>query len=251
MKIFSRKIFANFLTQSGVFCNFLTRSTSCAKVSILLLFLTLDSHAKESQCFGTTSNGRIENSVQLPIKGDNFVIYNSLGNLFGRNFVHSKVYDVVVNSFEQLAQKHPRFKYKYGETGWKYGGEFKPHKTHQNGLSVDIMVPVIDEKMQPVYFPSNLSNQFGYGVEFDSNGEYGDYRIDFEALALHLVELHKESLKQGVDIWRVIFAPEFQTKLYQTNQAKYLQENLTFMKNKAWIRHDEHYHIDFKVKCKN
>jgi hypothetical protein len=28
-------LFASFLTQSGVFCNFFTRSTGCAKVSII------------------------------------------------------------------------------------------------------------------------------------------------------------------------------------------------------------------------
>ncbi len=105
--------------------------------------------------------------------------------------------------------------------------------------------------MQSVYFPSDLSNKCGYGVEFGSNGKYGDYRIDYEAIALHLVQLHKESLKQGINIRRVIFAPEFHTRLYQTSQGKYLQENLIFMKNKAWVRHDEHYHVDFKVKCKN
>ena len=215
-----------------------------------MLFLTLSSQAKESQCFGTTSHGRIENSIQLPIKGDNFVIYNSLGNLLGRNYVHSKVYDAVINSYQQIAQSYPRLKYKYGETGWKNGEDFKPHKTHQNGLSVDFMVPVIDEKMQSVYFPSNLSHKFGYGVEFGSNSKYGDYTIDYEALALHLVQLHKESLKQGIDIRRVIFAPEYWEKLLQTSQGKYLQKNISFMKNKAWIRHDEHYHVDFNVKCK-
>jgi penicillin-insensitive murein endopeptidase len=221
------------------------------KVIIVLLLFTITTQAKMSQCFGTTSQGRIENSVQLSIKGENFIIYNSLGNLLGRNYVHSKVYDAVVNSYKQLAQSFPRYKYKYGETGWKNGGEFKPHKTHQNGLSVDFMVPVIDEKMQPVYFPSNLSNKFGYGVEFGSNGKYGDYSIDYEALAVHLVQLHKESLKQDIEIRRVIFAPEYRSILFQTTQGKYLQENLSFMKNKAWIRHDEHYHVDFKVKCKN
>jgi len=222
------------------------------KVIIALsLFLSIISQAKESQCFGTTSNGRIENSVQLPPKGDNFIIYNSLGSLLGRNFVHSKVYNIVINSYTKLAKSYPGLKYKYGETGWRHGGEFKPHKTHKNGLSVDFMVPVIDEKMQPVYFPSDLSNKFGYGINFDNNGKYKGYTIDFETIALHLVQLHKESLKQGIDIWRVIFAPEYRLKLFQTTQGKYLQENLNFMKNKAWIRHDEHYHVDFNVKCKN
>ena len=221
------------------------------KIFAILLFFATSTHAKDSQCFGTTSLGRIDNSVQLPIKGDNFVIYNALGNFLGRNYVHSKVYNVVINSYKQLAQSNPKLKFKYGETGWKNGGDFKPHKTHQNGLSVDFMVPVIDENGRSVYYATDLSNQFGYGIEFNRNGKYKDYSIDFEAIALHLVQLHKDSLKQGIGIFRVIFSPEFHSKLYQTTQGKYLQKNLKFMKHKAWVRHDEHYHVDFKVKCKN
>ncbi len=216
-----------------------------------MLLFTITTQAKMSQCFGTTSQGRIENSIQLPPKGDNFIIYNSLGSLLGRNYVHSKVYDAVINSYAKLTESYPRAKYKYGETGWQNGGEFKPHKTHQNGLSVDFMVPVTDEIGNSVYFDSDLSNKFGYGINFDKNGKYKAYTIDFEAIALHLVQLHQESLKQGIDIWRIIITPEYHSKLFQTTQGKYLQKNLSFMKNKAWIRHDEHYHVDFKVKCKN
>jgi penicillin-insensitive murein endopeptidase len=29
-----------------------------------------------------------------------------------------------------------------------------------------------------------------------------------------------------------------------------LKQNLRFMKNKPWVRHDEHYHVDFAVPCK-
>lgn len=29
-----------------------------------------------------------------------------------------------------------------------------------------------------------------------------------------------------------------------------VQKNIPFMKEKAWIRHDEHYHVDFSVACK-
>jgi penicillin-insensitive murein endopeptidase len=205
----------------------------------------------ESQCYGTTSNGRIENAKQLPTKDDNFIIYNEFGNLLGRNYVHTKVYEIVTNSYAELAQTNPKLKFKYGETGWKKGGQFKPHKTHQNGLSIDFMVPVMDKHGKSTYFTSDLSNKFGYGVEFDKNGKFEKYTIDFEAIALHLVFLHKESIKQGNEIWRVIFAPELREKLFQTSQGQYVRENIQFMKNKAWVRHDEHYHVDFKVICKN
>jgi penicillin-insensitive murein endopeptidase len=29
----------------------------------------------------------------------------------------------------------------------------------------------------------------------------------------------------------------------------YLKQKLPFMKGKSWVRHDEHYHVDFAVPC--
>jgi penicillin-insensitive murein DD-endopeptidase len=29
-----------------------------------------------------------------------------------------------------------------------------------------------------------------------------------------------------------------------------LKANIKFMQGKAWIRHDEHYHVDFSFPCK-
>lgn len=221
------------------------------KIIAVLLLFTINSYAQDSLCFGNTSRGYIENAVQLPIRGDNFVVYNKLGYLLGRNYVHSKVLDVVIGTYSELAHKYPEIKYKYGETGWENGGNFEPHKTHQNGLSVDFMVPVVDKQGKSTYFSSDLSNKFGYGVEFNKKGKFENISIDFEAIALHLAHLHKVSLQQDIEIWRVIFAPEFRVKLLQTSQADYLRNNIKFMGNKAWIRHDEHYHVDFELKCRN
>jgi penicillin-insensitive murein endopeptidase len=56
----------------------------------------------ESTCYGTTSNGRLENGVALPDKGTNFRSYTALGGILGRTYVHSRVRDVIVNSFKAL-----------------------------------------------------------------------------------------------------------------------------------------------------
>ena len=94
----------------------------------------------ESACYGTTSNGKLENGVKLPSNGDNFKAYSTVGVISGRTYVHSKVYEAITNSYNRLAETHPDRVFMYGETGFKNGGKFKPHKTHQNGLSVDFMV---------------------------------------------------------------------------------------------------------------
>lgn len=99
--------------------------------------------------------------------------------------------------------------FKYAETGFEQGGEFKPHKTHRNGLT-----------------------------------------IDYEAMGVHLVFLHREIKRRGYDIGRVIFDPKLQPYLFQTQHGQYLRHNIQFSKKPSWVRHDEHYHGDFEIPYK-
>jgi penicillin-insensitive murein endopeptidase len=205
---------------------------------------------QESVCYGTQEKGRIENVWQLPSSGSNFSVYSRIGAAAGRNYIHSSVYAVVLDAYKDLQQNMPNKKYVYGETGWKNGGRFRPHKTHQNGLSVDFFVPVIDETGKSVTLPTSPLNKFGYGIEFTSEGKYKNYIIDFDAMAAHLIAVKKAADQRGVKIWRVIFDNDLQKLLFQTSKGKDLQAQLTFTKKKPWVRHDEHYHIDFTVPCK-
>jgi penicillin-insensitive murein endopeptidase len=205
----------------------------------------------ESTCYGTTAKGRLENGVALPAKGPNFESYTALGAVLGRTWVHSRVRDVVVNSFKALESSHPETVYVYGETGKKYGGPFKPHKTHQNGLSVDFMVPVVDSKNDSVPLPTSAFNKFGYAIEFDSKGHYEAYRIDFEAMAAHLLALKQEADRFGIGISWIIFAPQLQSHLFETKNGHLLRQTIRFSKKPSWVRHDEHYHVDFIVACES
>jgi penicillin-insensitive murein endopeptidase len=204
----------------------------------------------ESTCYGTTANGRLENGVALPKKGTNFRSYTALGGILGRTYVHSRVRDVIVNSFRALEISHPETVYVYGETGKRYGGSFKPHRTHQNGLSVDFMVPVLDSKDRSTPLPANIFNKYGYGIEFDAKGQHGSCRIDFEAMASHILALKQETDRAGIGMWRVIFDPQLQPYLFKTKSGSLLkQNNISFSKKRSWVRHDEHYHVDFIVAC--
>ena len=98
-----------------------------------------------------------------------------------------------------------------------------------------------------VHLPTNLLNKLGYNIEFNSKNKYKKYSIDFVAMAAHIVALHRQAKKNGHDLWRVIFAPELQPNLYNTQYADYLRANIQFSKKRSWVRHDEHYHVDFKV----
>jgi penicillin-insensitive murein endopeptidase len=169
--------------------------------------------------------------------------------LLGRTFIHSSVSAVLLDAYSRLSVKSPELKLVYGETGFARGGRFRPHRTHQNGLSVDFMVPVRDSSGVAREIPTSISNKFGYGLEFDDGGTLGDFRVDFEAIALHLAELRRSALAHDVRIARVIFDPKLRGHLTSTTRWHDIA-GLPFLLQSAWIRHDEHYHVDFDVPCR-
>lgn len=192
----------------------------------------------------------LENGVKLPSSGNNFVSYSKTLEVAGRTYVHSAVHDIVIAAYKELETDQPNKVFKFAESGFKKGGQFKPHKTHRNGLSVDFMTPVVNAKGGSVHLPTHPLNKFGYNIEFDENDRYDGLSIDYEALAAHIAALHKQSHKLGYDLWRVIFDPKLQPKLFETQYGEYLKNNIQFSKKRSWVRHDEHYHVDFVVPCK-
>ena len=200
---------------------------------LVLILMPTVGMSKPSKCYGTTSKGSISNAVKLPSSGNNYTGYSTAARVAGRTYVHSEVRKILVETYKSLESREPEKVYKYAETGLKNGGRFRPHKTHQNGLSVDFMTPVTDRNGQSVHLPTNPLNKLGYNIEFDSKNKYKKYSIDFVAMAAHIVELHKAAKKNGHGLWRVIFAPELQPKLYETEYAKYLRENVQFSKKRS------------------
>jgi penicillin-insensitive murein endopeptidase len=217
---------------------------------LFLSFLPICLLGMESTCYGTTSNGRLANGVQLPGSGPNFISYGSIPELTGRTFVHSSVRDVIVAAYRILETDQPGKVFKYAESGAQGGGRFPPHKTHQNGLSVDFMVPVLDGRGKSVHLPTHALNRYGYDLEFDDRGRYAEYQIDYEALGAHMVALHKAARSHGMGIWRVLFDPRLQSYLYATRYGEYIRSNIEIPAKRSWVRHDEHIHVDFIVECR-
>lgn len=216
----------------------------------LFILISTNAFSDQSICYGTSSNGRLENGQMLPASGQNFETYSMIARIAGRTYVHSSVKKIIINSYKALETEQPGKVYKYAETGFKEGGKFSPHKTHRNGLSVDFMTPVKNSEGVSVHFSTTPLNKFGYDVEFNENGRFEEYTIDYEALAAHIVILHKEAKLQGYDLWRVIFDPKLQPELYKTKYTDYLKKNIQFSRKQSWVRHDEHYHVDFLIPCK-
>lgn len=220
-----------------------------ALAAVLALGLAASASAADSRCFGTVARGRLEGGVSLPGSGPNFSAYSALGVAAGRTHVHAEVAAIFAAAYAAVAAGDPELRFVYGETGWPTGGALKPHRSHQNGTSIDFFVPVRDAAGRSVPLPTPLSERFGYDIEFDAQARWDEYRIDFEALAEHLHQLDVAARARGSGLALVIFDPRYMARLLATKRGPALR-GLPFMKGKPWVRHDEHYHVDFRIGCR-
>ena len=203
-----------------------------------------------SQCFGGVVGGWLEGGRRLPLWGENYRAYSVLGFFAGRTFMHKSVRDTIAAAYADLAETHPDLRFMYAESGWPWGGSFAPHRSHMNGSSVDFHVPVRTLDGFVAELPASPFNKLGYAIDFDRSGQFGAYRIDFEAMALHLLALEGAARAHGISIRRVIFDVHLQPKLFATDAGARLRGRLTFNRSQSWVRHDEHYHVDFDVPCR-
>lgn len=205
-----------------------------------------------SQSKGLVSNGSLENGKLIPFKGDNFQYFDTSSYLYGRAFVHHKVKDAVLEAYEELHKTLPERMFFIMETSNQHGGKLLPHKTHQNGLSVDFMMPLI-KNGAPYYDLAHIGTRH-YMLKFDESGRPlrdTSAVIDFNTVAQHLLILEEKACKNGLKIKKVIIKIEFKKHLFTTEYGKklkkskiYVVRGLTPLINEL---HDDHYHVDFEL----
>ena len=199
-----------------------------------------------SESVGETNDGRLVNGKRLPSSGPGFTTYSRFGSLVGRTATHHRVRAAMLDAYAALHAENPAWTFVYGETGWPSGGRFRPHRTHQNGLSVDFMTPVTRDG-EPDVLPTGPLSAFGYGIDFDEHGRNAEQSIDFEAMAAHLDHLDRAARANDLAVEVVILAPDLQDDLAATARGAGLVGRLRFSRNPSWVRHDDHYHVDFRL----
>jgi penicillin-insensitive murein DD-endopeptidase len=219
-----------------------------AAFAVFVTWLAM-ANIQPSVCRGDASRGSLANGHRLPLSGENYRAYSTLGFLAGRTFVHSAVRDTMRDAYAALARDHPDLRFIYAEGGWPWGGRFAPHKTHANGTAIDFHVPVRTPDGAIAELPASLFNRYGYDVEFDKTGRSATRTIDFDAMALHLVALEKAARANRIRIARVIFDVDLQPLLFASGDGRQLRKVMQFNSSQSWVRHDEHYHVDFAVPC--
>ncbi|MAW64677.1 MAG: replication initiation protein [Flavobacteriales bacterium] len=208
-----------------------------------------DSLASES--IGSVSNGSLKNGKLVPFYGSNFTYFDLASYLSGRAFLNSKVLKAILEGYKTLETEQPNRKFKIMECAHKKGGKLWPHHTHQNGLSVDFMMPKTKNK-KPCYDLDTLGIRH-YWLIFNNSGQYlkdNSISIDFESVAQHILILNKKAKKNKLKIEKVIIKVEFKEKLFEGKQGRKLKESGIYivksLTSKMNELHDDHYHIDFK-----
>ncbi len=212
------------------------------------LRVELDDPTLASRSVGTPEHGSLEQGHPLPPSGTGYVTYSYLGSALGRQYVHGAVRDLLVEAFAACHKARPDRRFVVGETGWPHGGRFWPHKSHENGLSVDVFMPVRDRAGQARDLPTWPWNRFGYGLELDASGSLGELHIDFDDLALWLVELGARAPAFGLRVRKIIVAPEYVPLLLASPSGHKLGALAgALQRGPGWWRHDEHVHVDLAV----
>ncbi|HBH48427.1 MAG TPA: replication initiation protein [Bacteroidales bacterium] len=199
---------------------------------------------------GKVHAGTLENAFKLPYRGSNFKYFSPLSYfILGRNYVHSSAHTTVINSYAKCETHLPGIKFSIMDCSKKQGGRLWPHRTHQNGLSIDFMTPLVKNGKQKRFYDG--IGIFSYLLNFDSEGKLNKHvSIDFETMAKHILLLDIEARKNGLKIKKVIFKINLKDNLYSTKSgAELKRRGIYFAKNlspKIDKLHDDHYHIDFE-----
>lgn len=204
----------------------------------------------ESTAVGSVGNGKLINGVKLPYKGKNFKYFSRISYLAGRAYIHSRVREVILESYKTLEKSCPNRIFYLMEGAYKNGGPLPPHRTHQNGLSIDFM-----SLMQKAKEPYTKLDQLGathYGLEFDKDGRWlkdSSIEIDFEVMGKHIQSLERACQNHQMRIAKIILKIDLKDELLATNSGSQLK-HLPFV---GWLpdqinrQHDDHYHIDFEL----
>lgn len=219
-----------------------------AAVLAWVLLRPTEVFAGEALSHGKGGCGKLEGGVKLPCEGKNFEAFSSMACGLGRTWLHPDVAATLLDAFAALEASHPARHWQYAELGLEHGGPLRPHRTHQSGVAADFFVPVIDAANAPSQVPIRARQKFGYALEFDAKGRLPgeSLRVDFKALAAHLLALEHAGKKHQVRIERVILTPDFHRALFAA-EPKLASMRARFMLKEAWVRHDEHYHVDFAL----
>lgn len=214
-------------------------------------YYTGNQHSGGSKSVGTVSDGKLVNGYIFPPTGKNFKYFDEDSYLEGRAFTNEKVLNTILLAYHYLDSLYPGRKFQTMELSNKDGGKMFPHRTHQNGMSCDFMMPKIKDGA-PYYSLDSIGKEH-YFLSFSEDGKYSEdasISVEFDLIAHHILLLNEAAKQYGLKIKKVIIKTEYKPFLFATEYGQQLKKSNIYVVQKLTplinALHDDHYHIDFE-----
>lgn len=188
-------------------------------VCVVLLFLRVfpgtlllfDSN-EPSIAEGKPDKGKLQNGRRIPYHEDGYHLYSFLGYVSGRTYVHEEVNKVLIESFDMLEEKVDNRRFYIGEASTRAGGPNIFHKGKQNGMEVDVLLPL--NKGDKAYESSSILSMWNYGLEIDDDGKIDEMTVDFKDLATMMSVFNQVADKHDLRIRKIEMHPKVMRGLY-------------------------------------
>jgi len=208
-----------------------------------------------TKSIGSVRDGKLENAYLVPYSGENWSYFSPFSYYILDNaYTHHKVHKTIIDAYTICEKTCPDKNFKLMETSHEEGGRMHFHRTHQNGMSADFMVPKMNSKGKQTRWLDHIGLSH-YLLAFDDEGTStlsGNTKIDFETIGKHILALDKSARENGLRIRKIILKIALKDDLYATNSGKeikkrgiYIVQGLSHIVD---ILHDDHYHIDFELR---
>lgn len=204
-----------------------------------------------SQSLGTVSKGQLIKGAKFAKRGENYKYFSTNSYyLFNRAWVHSTVKKITLDAYAELHKTHPNRKFMIMECSKKRGGRMWPHRTHQNGTSIDFATPLL--KHGKPYHGDHFKGVWHYAMRFDKTGRLTrkpKITIDFETMGEHILLLDSIARRHKMYVKKVLLKIDLKDDFYKSQAGKAVKKQkiyfAQYLTPKVDAMHDDHYHIDF------
>ncbi len=238
------------------------RKLKLKQIILILLLMVLavacmpqffHSNSGQSTSHGSPGNGSLEKGYLMDYRLNNAKYFSITSYyLFGNGYVNSRLYHTLIEAYSICEQSCPGKQFKFMECSTDEGGKQLIHRTHQNGLSVDFMVPKKIGDQQ--YTLLDHLGLWHYFLEFDGDGKLSfnsKVEIDFETMAKHILALDDAARKNGLRIKKVLLQIDLKDDFYRSKSGQEVKARGIYFARYLTPRvdqfHDDHYHIDFTL----
>lgn len=191
----------------------------------------------EEQALGYYSKGSLVQSSEMDLAGDGFVkIFRPRLRQFGS----AELIHIITTAAAKIQEEYPEGeRIQIGDLSQRHGGRISRHRSHQNGLDIDLSYYRRDHREQKPYTSEGFDEYFVYRNKVTSNFDFTRNWKFFHAIV------------QSGKIQRIFVDPVIKTALceYAASQYKAIPGDVleTLRRLRGIPNHKNHSHV--RIKC--